>query len=89
MLGILNRWSGMKVFRRRTPALPSDVQKRADKEITAALKSITTDGSRFIVNDTVWYMDRNGVLADCVMNAAWFPLRHVPVHPPRCLWLGD
>ena len=44
----------------------------AGQEVTAALESLVTVGSKFIVNDTKWYIDRNGVPKPCVMNSAEF-----------------
>ncbi len=62
----------MKVIPRRTPSLPDSVEHEAGLEVTAALESIITVGSEFIVNDTLWHIDRNGVPKPCVMNSAEF-----------------
>ncbi len=62
----------MKVISRRAPSLPDSVKREAGQEITAALESLVTVGSKFIVNDTKWYIDRNGVPKPCVMNSAEF-----------------
>ena len=60
----------MQVFTRRKPPVPEVVEQQGSQAITAALQSIVTVGDQFMVNDTRWYMDRNGKATRCVMNSA-------------------
>jgi hypothetical protein len=66
----------VKVTCRSIPTdVPDSIARRIKRDVTKALKSITTRGKRFIVNDTPCFMKRGGrsqKVTPCVMNAADF-----------------
>ena len=53
--------------------VPTPIRERVVEEVSAALNNVQTDGTQFIVNDTLWYTltDKDKVNL-CVMNKAEF-----------------
>jgi len=55
------------------PPISGDVRNNVTRIIREVLQAITTDGSQFVVNDTVWYMSRpRGQVSPCVVNSATY-----------------
>lgn len=53
------------------PSVQGLLRTRVTTDISSALQAVVTTGSRFVVNDSVWYFrKRRGGVAPCVVNSA-------------------
>src|SRR2546421_12544000 len=64
----------MQVGVRKIPdGIEPGIQTRVVGDVTAALQSVTTSGTQFIVNNTIWYgRNRQGKVTVQVVNSAGY-----------------